>query len=64
MNDMVEMVLIVENETAKAVLFKSEEDGEPFWLPKSQIATTADFIPGNTITVMVAEWIATKNGLI
>jgi len=60
----VEVCLIIQLETEKAFGCKEWETSDVIWLPKSQIELLEDGGPGDTVEMVVPEWLAIKKGLV
>lgn len=61
MRDLVEIFVIVEHETANAILVDAGTD-ESCWIPKSQIS--AEEIVTKRGQITIPEWLAKEKGLI
>jgi len=56
--------LIYQTETDRAICVRRDDDGEDFWLPKSQIETDGKLHSrGQAISVTIPDWLAEKHDL-
>lgn len=61
--ELVEIVAVLLRETEGAYLISDTgEEDNTVWLPKSKVTITN--LKGNTVTVLLPEWLALKEGLI
>ena len=56
--------LLYQAETDKALCVRRSEEGDDFWLPKSQIEIDGkEHRRGQVISVTIPDWLAEKNDL-
>lgn len=61
-SNIIDVHVLIQHETEKAVLVRGDEEADPVWLPKSQIELES--LGAGLGIVTLPEWLAQERGLI
>ncbi|WP_298623878.1 MULTISPECIES: hypothetical protein [Pseudomonadota] len=63
-SDLIDIEVIYQTRTERAVCVREIEDGEDVWLPLSQVEVDGPFRRGGTVTLTGPERLLTEKGLL